>query len=215
VSQHGKDDEGVQRRRGPALEDAILRAAWEELVAVGYTGLTMEGVAARARTGKQVLYRRWHNRAELVLAAMRHHTGSIVERVPDTGTLRGDVLAVLRLMAGRFNEIGPDVIHGLTADAPDLDPQVFTIMSGVMETVLKQAAERGEIATAYLGPRIVTLPADLIRHEMLLTRDPIPERTLTEIIDEVFLPLIRATARVAEEEDETGKVAVGRRADRS
>jgi hypothetical protein len=79
------------------------------------------------------------------------------------------------------------------------------------------AAERGGrgMAAEYLGPRIVTLPADLIRHEMLLTRDPIPERTLTEIIDEVFLPLIRATARVAEEEDETGKVAVGRRADRS
>lgn len=66
----------------------------------------MEAVAARAHTGKQVLYRRWRNRAELVVAAMRHRTGSIVADVPDTGTLRGDVLAVLQRMADRFASLG-------------------------------------------------------------------------------------------------------------
>jgi AcrR family transcriptional regulator len=176
------------------LEDAILEAAWDELAEVGYSGLTMENVAARAHTGKQVLYRRWHNRTALVLAAMRHRTGSITDQVPDTGTLRGDVLAVLRHMADRFHDIGPNVIHGLLAEAPDLDPQPFTIMSGVMTAIVKRAADRGEIPSADLNSRVVTLPADLLRHEILLTRAAIPDSTLTEILDEVFLPLLHATA---------------------
>ena len=188
------DQRGGRRRRGAALEATILEAVWEELAAVGYSRLSMEGVAARARTGKQVLYRRWRNRAELVIAAMRHNTGSIADQIPDTGELRGDVLAVLRHMAQRQRDIGADVIHGLMAEASDLDPRFFTIMAGVMTTVLKRAAERGEIATADLSPRVITLPGDLLRHEMLLTRRPISDRTLTEIVDDVFLPLLHATA---------------------
>jgi AcrR family transcriptional regulator len=159
---------------------------------VGYARLTMEGVAARARTGKQVLYRRWPNRAELVLAAMRHNTGSIVDDVPDSGELRGDVLEVLRRMAQRQREIGPDVIHGLLTEADEVDPSFFTIMGDVMEAILRRAAERGEIAAEPLPRRVVTLPSDLLRYELLLARDPIPDRTLVEIVDQVFLPLVRA-----------------------
>ncbi|MFG2004141.1 TetR-like C-terminal domain-containing protein [Spirillospora sp. NPDC048911] len=95
-------------------------------------------------------------------------------------------------MAQRQRDIGADVIHGLVADAPDLDPRYFAIMNGVMGTVLKRAAERGELASADLSPRVVTLPADLLRHEMLLTCQPLAETTLIEIVDDVFLPLIRA-----------------------
>lgn len=181
-----------QRRRGAELEATILTAAWEELAEVGYARLSMEGVAARSHTGKQVLYRRWRNRAELVVAAMRHNLGSIADHVPDTGDLRGDTLAVLRLMADRQRAVGSDVVHGIMADAPDLHPEVFTIMSGVMSTILKRAADRGEIPSADLSPRVASAPANLLRHEMLLTRNPISERTLIEIIDEVFLPLVRA-----------------------
>src|SRR5262245_189106 len=84
-----------RRRRGRDLEEAILEAAWEELVAVGYARLTVDGVAARARTSKAVLYRRWPNLPSLVLAAMRHHGPILSGPMPDTGSLRGDVLALL------------------------------------------------------------------------------------------------------------------------
>src|SRR5690349_13494346 len=79
------------RRRGATLERALLRAAWEELAAVGYANLTIEGVAARARTSKAVLYRRWPNRAALITAAMRQEAPLLSGEVPDTGQLRGDV----------------------------------------------------------------------------------------------------------------------------
>lgn len=182
------------RRRGAELEETILAAVWEELAEVGYARLTMEGVAARARTGKQVLYRRWRNRAELVVAAVRHRTGSIVDGVPDTGRLRTDVLAVLGRMARRRLDIGADIIHGILAELPDLDPEMFGIMRGVMGTVLESAAARGEITTSDLPARVVTLPIDLLRYQLLLSRDPIEESTLTEITDDVFLPLVSALA---------------------
>ncbi|MGI5232078.1 TetR/AcrR family transcriptional regulator [Actinoallomurus iriomotensis] len=188
------DAPAVRRRRGSELEAAILRATWEELGAVGYMNLTMEGVADRARTGKQVLYRRWRNRAELVLAAMRSRVVSIADDVPDTGELRGDVLAVLDRMARRYDDVGPDVVHGLMAEARDLDPVFFSIMTGVMETILRRAADRGEIRPGAVGRRITTLPADLLRHEMLLTSAPVPESTLVEIVDDVFLPLVNSRA---------------------
>src|SRR5262249_27256106 len=152
-----------QRRRGAELEATILEAAWRELAEVGYSRLSMEGVAARSRTGKQVLYRRWHNRAELVIAAMRPNLGSIAHQVPDTGTLRGNVLAVLEHMAERHRQIGADVAHGLMADSPDIDPAAFTIMTGVMDAILKRAADRGEIPSAAVSPRVAAVPADLLR----------------------------------------------------
>lgn len=181
-----------QRRRGSELEDTILRAAWAELLDVGYARLTMEGVAARAHTGKQVLYRRWRNRPELVLAAMRHTVGSISADVPDTGGLRGDVLAVLEHMAARQREVPADVVHGLMIEAPEVDPEFLDVMTGVMARILEQAQRRGEIATAALPPRVVSAPANLARHEILLRRTPVARETLEGIVDEVFLPLVRA-----------------------
>ncbi|MFK4085347.1 TetR/AcrR family transcriptional regulator [Kribbella sp. NPDC020789] len=185
----------TQRRRGAELESALLDAAWDELLASGYARLTMEAVAARAQTGKQVLYRRWPNRAELVVAAMRHRTGSIVENPPDTGSLRGDVLAVLQRMADRFETLGADVIHGLLADAPDVSPEVMSRMSGVMTAIVGRAAERGEIPSAALPKVVLMTPTSLLRHEMLLTREPLEAATLTSIVDDVFLPLVGAEAQ--------------------
>ena len=182
----------ARRRRGPELEAAIMAALWAELAEVGYARLTMEGVAARADTGKQVLYRRWRNRAELVLDALRHESGSIADHIPDTGSLRSDVLAVLDWAANRFIRIGPDVLLGVLADLPDIEPDVMTIMRGVLATVLERAADRGEIGPADLPDRVVTLPADLLRHEMLLTRRPIADSTAIEIVDGIYLPLLRA-----------------------
>src|SRR5262247_3412802 len=79
-----------QRRRGEHLEAALLAAAWDELAEVGFARLTMESVAARAKTGVAVLYRRWPNKDDLVLAAIRHYGTTHPVDVPDTGSLRGD-----------------------------------------------------------------------------------------------------------------------------
>ena len=69
---------------------------WDQLSEQGYAGLTYEAVPARARTSRAVLYRRWPTRETLVRAAVRH-LGARTPRIsPDTGSLREDVLAILR-----------------------------------------------------------------------------------------------------------------------
>ncbi|MGH1556108.1 TetR-like C-terminal domain-containing protein [Streptomyces sp. L7] len=176
----------------PRWRRGILDAVWEELAEVGYARLTRGGCRVPAPKAEEAgpLRRRWRNRAELVKAALPHRTGTIADRIPDTGELREDVLAVLRPMVDRQREIGPDVVRGLLAEAPDLDPRVFGIMHDILGTLLRRAVGRGEIPTADLPRRVVTLPAQLLRYEMVLSRDPVEDRALVEIVDEVFLPLV-------------------------
>ena len=188
---------GKTRRRGEALEHALLDAAWAELQTAGYAGLTMEAVADRAGTSRAVLYRRWRNRPELVLAVIRRHRPMLSGEIPDTGSLRDDVLALLRRMSARLAEIGPETVYGLLGDyLSDADmfarsrDQLLTISTEVMETILKRAAGRGE-ARAGVENRIATLPTALFRNELFLARIPPSEGTLVEIVDDVFLPLVR------------------------
>lgn len=82
------------RRRGAALEAAILRAAVDELTESGFAGLTMDRVAQRAGTNKNAIYRRWPDRVALGLAAYKQMARAI--EPPDTGSLREDALETLR-----------------------------------------------------------------------------------------------------------------------
>jgi AcrR family transcriptional regulator len=194
------------RRRGEILEAAILQAAWDELSDVGYTHLTMEGVAARAKTNKAVLYRRWANKEKLVLAAFQKYLPRPANNVPDTGDLRNDVLALLLGIARPLQAIGAKTIHGLMAERLgtnliSLLPQIrqpgtedkFTI---TIKTILKNAELRGEVNLGKISPRVISLPADLLRYEVLITQEPISDHTITEIVDDIFLPLVQAQPNI-------------------
>jgi AcrR family transcriptional regulator len=187
---------GVTRRRGEVLEAELLDAAWEELSSAGYQAMTFEAVADRAGTSRAVLYRRWPNKAELVVAALRRHRPILTGQVPDTGTLRGDVLALLTRMSERLAKTGPETVYGLLGDYladaglfSRLRADVLHIGTEVMMTILKRAAERGE-ARPDVNPRIAALPTDLFRNELLVRRTPPGKGVIAEIIDDVFLPLV-------------------------
>ncbi len=186
------------RRRGARLEAALLEAAWDELTSVGYGAFTMEGVAVRAGTSRAVLYRRWSSRPDLAMAAIRQHTRLVAADIPDTGTLRGDVLALLRhtsavggeilgvvsfLIAGYFSETG--------LPAAVLRERALAGEPTAMQIVLDRAVARGEIEAGRLSPRIASLPLDLVRHDLIMNRSPAPDTTLVEIVDTLFLPLLR------------------------
>ena len=188
---------GKTRRRGAALEEALLDAAWAELQEAGYPNLTMEAVADRAGTSRAVLYRRWHNRAEMVITAMRRHRPMLSGEVPDTGSLRGDVVALLTRVSARLTELGPETLYGILGDyfadtesVAAFQDQVLHIGAGAMATILKHAEERGEVRQR-ISPRINSLPTDLFRHELLIQRTPPSRRVITEIVNDVFLPLVQ------------------------
>jgi AcrR family transcriptional regulator len=188
-----------QRRRGPELEAALLDAAWDELVEVGFAKLTMESVASRAGTGIAVLYRRWPNKDQLVLAALEHYRSSHPVDLPDTGTLRGDLLAALTAMgearAAFWAVAAAAAFSGLLA-ATGLTPaqardRVFggQRLSRV-RAIYQRAHDRGEIDLERIPPAVLALPFDLVRHDLLMDLEPPEPGRIRSIVDELFLPLV-------------------------
>jgi AcrR family transcriptional regulator len=186
-----------ERRRGADLEDAILDAAWEQLTAEGYGHFTIDTVAARARTSKPVLYRRWRTSEELLHASIRHRGAVRVLPDPDTGTLRGDMLALLRGANTGRNEMAAllsSMLGGYydqTGLSPaDLRNEFIGGRTQATERVIERAVARGEIDPARLTPRIADLPFDLFRHELMMTLKPVPDHVLRQIVDDIFIPLV-------------------------
>jgi AcrR family transcriptional regulator len=186
------------RRRGADLEQAILGAAVEELTESGYPGLTMDRVARRAGTNKNAIYRRWPNRAALGVAAYRRMVEAEL-RLPDTGELRGDVLTLLRQINRNLSSPNGDILRGLLSSVSD-DPELLAQLqqeatnsgAGLWLTVLGRAVARGEARPEALHPRVATLPIVLLRNEYVTHGlATIPDSALVEIVDEVYLPLIR------------------------
>ena len=187
------------RRRGEELERAILQAAAEELRESGYPGMTMDRVASRAGTNKNAIYRRWPHRAALGIAAYRHLSEAAIPD-PDTGTLRGDALEMLRRANETWSSPHGAVLRGLLAAAAD-DPELLTLMrersgADVMDrawlTMLERAAARGEAPPAAARLRVATTPMMLLRAEYAMRGIPsVPDDVLVEIVDEVLLPLVR------------------------
>ena len=185
------------RRRGKELEDAILEAALAELTDGGYARFTIERVAERAGTSRHVIYRRWSTRNELALMALVHDAERTRRPLPDTGSLRGDVIALLSqanetrlgLVATFSVQLG--TYYTETGTTPEqLREQIVAGRPRAMEVILERAVARGEVDPARLTPRIVTLPIDLLRHEALMTLRGVPRASILEIVDDIFLPLV-------------------------
>ncbi len=188
------------RRRGAVLEKALLDATWTELQSVGYAKLTMERIADRAETSRAVIYRRWPSRHELVIAALLHQQPAGTGRIPDIGSLREDVLTIMRRASRRISDIGPATVVGLLNDlmADDTSDTIIDQLARgggeVMNQVLARAATRGE-AREHIPERVARLPLDLIRHELILTHRSPSSKTVEEIVDQIFLPLVACLKR--------------------
>jgi AcrR family transcriptional regulator len=191
-------DRPVERRHGKALEDAVLDAASSELLDGGYASFTMEAVAARAGTSRPVLYRRWPNRADLTIAAIRHIMRRHPVNVPDTGNVRGDLIGLLQqisknrgLFAVFFSFQMSEYFLETNSSMADLRMRVLQGFPNPFDMVLVRGVDRGEIDRSKLTPRIASLLPDLLRHELLMTLRPVSNALIAEFVDDIFLPLVR------------------------
>jgi AcrR family transcriptional regulator len=191
------------RRRGAALEEVILEAAWEELKEVGFAQLTVANVAVRAQTGKQVLYRRWPNRAQLAWAAVNHHAKPSLAVPEDTGSLRGDILALLDAAARRLDDVDPSLLRAILAEESEVRDDAFWAAVGPLVGVLTQrAVARGELSDAPIPERVLGVVTPLGRHEFMIAARPddrssladVLRKPFTEMVDQVVLPLLLAYA---------------------
>lgn len=137
------------------VTDAIIDAALAELADNGFRGMAIDAVARRAGVGKSALYRRWRSKVEMTADALRALSVT-AEPVPDTGSLNGDLRALLNevrdwLSEPRIRHIYPDLL----AEAQRNPVLAEALMDYVGEprrqraqTVLDRAAGRGELSVA-------------------------------------------------------------------
>jgi AcrR family transcriptional regulator len=190
-------DHVARRRRGAALEDAILDATWTELATEGYSNFTFEAVARRSGTSRPVLYRRWPTRASLASAAIARHVTQNPLSIPDLGNLRDELCLLMRKFADRSP---PKLLRLIFEMSDDMAAENTSFLEGrfqknPLKEVIERAVERGEIDETRLTPRILRVPLSLVLHEVVVAARQISDEAIAEIVDEVFLPLVIPAAR--------------------
>jgi AcrR family transcriptional regulator len=193
---------GTVRRRDDVLMEAIREATRGELADFGYAGVTYEGVARRVRTSKPVLYRRYPSRAHMVVDALPNLSWQPDdEGAAPSQSLRDDLLVLFGAVVDNFVAIGIDNYRSLIGDADDdlfkvLDAQVTGLAERTVFPALARARERGEIGPHEVPRRAATSIGVLLRDEMVFSRNDIgPDTdTIAEMLDTVYLPLIRTVS---------------------
>jgi AcrR family transcriptional regulator len=183
----------THRRRGGELVDAIHAAVFAELADNGYEGLTVEAVAERAGVGKASIYRRWPGKLELALDAIDTALPPLAER-PDTGTIRGDLIAVLRPFVKAMNGPCGAAMRGSHVKTGELaaavEDRLVAPRRAAMVEVLQRAIDRGEVRADATRARIADVGPMLLHAELLRT-GKVGDRSVTGIVDDVLLPMLR------------------------
>lgn len=177
-------------------EQEILDATLDVLADVGYDRLTMDAVAAAARASKATLYRRWDTKASLVLEAVLAQKGPIGP-LPDTGSLRGDLIAAHCGRGGLTDErqlsIFSSVLTALGRDTEFADGFRTRFLGPKVElsqTLFTRARERGELRDDVDLDIVGSALAGIVLHrEFVMGEVPTPER-VTAVIDQVILPAV-------------------------
>jgi len=195
------------RPRDETRDAAILEATISVLGDVGYDRLTIDAVAAKAKASKATVYRRWPNKAALVVEAL--HTLKPVPApgaetpclFPDTGSLRGDLLAGLQKIANKLStDEGKLMAAVMTAAARD--PDLAVAMRGNHEekrrschTVVARAVSRGELDSDDGAETLHEVVPALMYNRLLIVGEPFDDAFLTKVVDDIALPLLHYKAK--------------------
>lgn len=181
----------------PEREAALYQAVLSLLREVGYDALTVEAVAARTRFSKATLYRQWGGKAELVVKALQHGRPIRIDDC-DTGTLRGDLHALVAAQGGHAQQQNSALMRGLATAIPRnsnlrdvFREQRVATEAATFHRLLERAAERGEIRldVAALPYAVHMTLGALIAHAMLSEQSS-TQAVLTSYIDAVVLPAL-------------------------
>lgn len=196
----GTPSSALGRKRDHGRDVAILDAAIDVLGEVGYTAMTMDMVAVRAKAGKATVYRRWASKEELILDAIARMKGSAVDLddLPDTGDLREDLIALFRpqsaeedtrrlhAMAGLASLLSHREVFAEAAHSALIEP-----WSEAHRLLMTRAAGRHEIpATADIETICEVLPT-MAAYRTIVQRRPFDRDFLVSTIDILIMPALR------------------------
>ncbi|MET4782265.1 TetR/AcrR family transcriptional regulator [Glaciihabitans sp. UYNi722] len=187
------------RKRDHTRDPEILDAALEVLAETGYDGMTIDMVAARAKAGKATLYRRWPSKGELVIDAVAcMKTGDIdYSQLPDTGTLRGDLIAMIKPHSIEDGEKKLQIMAGLMSmlsRAPELadaaNQAIIEPRASVNRILMRRAIDRGEIAADCDVETLSLISPSMAAYRVLILRKTVDRAFLISLIDGVLLPAV-------------------------
>jgi AcrR family transcriptional regulator len=190
------------RKRDHTRDDDILDVTLDVLAEVGYTGLTMSMVAARAAAGKATIYRRWSSKEALILDAVARMKSKQVdlEHLPDTGTLRSDLLALFKPQSVEESERRLNVMTGLASMLSAHQGLAEAVHAAIVEpwaaayrVLMQRAVDRGEISgLADIETASQIIPS-MAAYRALIQRRPFEKEFLVTLIDGVLLPALHRT----------------------
>jgi AcrR family transcriptional regulator len=198
----GKPEQTVPlgRKRDPTRDADILDATLDVLAEVGYGRLTMDMVAARAAAGKATIYRRWSSKEELILDAVAHMKRSQVDldHLPDTGTLRGDLLGLFKPQSIEEGEHRLKVMAGLASMLSDHQGLAEAVNAAIVDpwaaahlVMMQRAVDRGEISEVADIETASRIIPSMAAYRTLIQRKPFEKEFLVTLIDGVLLPALR------------------------
>ncbi|GEC08329.1 TetR family transcriptional regulator [Streptomyces spinoverrucosus] len=189
------------RRRGAVLERAILEAALEQLSTVGWHGLTMEGVATRAQTGKAAIYRRWPSKEDLVADALRAGLPRI-EAAPDLGSVREDLVALCRVARDAMYSRPGSALRSVIHECDSVQAERFhdVIVQGVVEPTVKvlrevidRGIERGEVRPDAANGYVCDAMPAMMMYRSKICGSEWSDQDIEEMVDQLMVPLLRTT----------------------
>lgn len=186
------------RPRVEELEGRILAATQDLLIEAGYGGTTIAAVADRAHCGKSAIYRRWETKVDLVVAAVR--ASQVPPEVPDTGSLREDLLAAASHFAGSDGRSGRVLASVLTAigSDPELYEAAYRDVGQPPARALSEVIERWIARGAVPSTVPVELVAGIVPTaafgSVVLRKRDLDAAEVAELVDFVVLPALRQPA---------------------
>jgi AcrR family transcriptional regulator len=192
------------RPRDPRRREAILQAAIALVAEVGYDRMTVEALAARAGVSKPTLYRRWPGgKKEIVVDAIRSKHAEF-DSLPDAGSLRGDLLALLGKMIERTDE-DAHLAGGLISQLRDSEELATLMREEVIvherrryDMLIERAVTRGELsADARITPLLSDVAGSIVFARAVITMEPLDRPFLEELVDHVLLPVLNPLPKEA------------------
>jgi AcrR family transcriptional regulator len=186
------------RRRDPTRDADILEATLDVLAETGYDGMTIDMVATRAKAGKATVYRRWESKADLVIDAVACMKAPVdLDDLPDTGSLRGDLVAMSKTPTMQDAERKLKIMGGLVSlleREPGLAEAAHETITAprmaINRALIQRAIDRGE-ARADCDVELISLVStSMVSYRTLMLRKPIDRAFLLSVIDGVILPAV-------------------------
>ncbi len=175
--------------RSARVRAAVMAATLAELAERGYAGVSLDAVAARADVHKTTVYRRWRTKEALILDAMLEEAAQTVA-VPDTGSLRGDLLELARRSTAiQSSPAGQAVVRAVAGEAPgnpamaEASQKFWAERLELDRAILQRARRRGEIRRETQRLPVIEALLGPLYFRLLVSGEPLDEGFVTGIVD--------------------------------